>query len=77
MKNMEKKNWFNKKIEEVEKELNTNSEKGLEQEQIQKIRNEKGYNELQAAKKKTIIVDCNLRKKQDIEEFNIKNEKGL
>lgn len=52
---MEKKNWFNKKIEEVEKELNTNSEKGLEQEQIQKIRNEKGYNELQAAKKKTII----------------------
>lgn len=29
------------------------------------------------AKKKTIIVDCNLRKKQDIEEFNIKNEKGL
>ena len=52
---MEKKNWFNKKIEEIEKELKTNRENGLKQEQIQEIRNEKGYNELQAAKKKTII----------------------
>ena len=52
---MEKKNWFNKKIEEIEKELKTNIENGLKQEQIQEIRNEKGYNELQAAKKKTII----------------------
>ena len=52
---MEKKNWFNKKIEEIEKELKTNRENGIKQEQIQEIRNEKGYNELQAAKKKTII----------------------
>lgn len=52
---MEKNNWFNKKIEDVEKELKTNKEKGLTQEQVKQIRNEKGYNELQAAKKKTLL----------------------
>lgn len=52
---MEKNNWFNKKIEDVEKELKTDKEKGLTQEQVNQIRNEKGYNELQATKKKTLI----------------------
>ena len=52
---MENKNWFNKKVEEVEKELKTNTEKGLTEEQVQEIRNQKGYNELQAAKKKNLF----------------------
>ena len=52
---MENKNWFNKKVEDVEKELKTNIEKGLTEEQVQEIRNQKGYNELQAAKKKTLF----------------------
>ena len=52
---MESKNWFNKKVEEVEKELKTNTEKGLTEEQVAEIRNQKGYNELQAAKKKNLF----------------------
>ena len=34
---MEKKNWFNKEIEEIEKELSTHKENGLKEEQIEKI----------------------------------------
>ena len=52
---MESKNWFNKKVEDVEKELKTNKEKGLTEEQIADIRGQKGYNELQVAKKKTLF----------------------
>lgn len=52
---MENSSWFNKKIEDVEKVLKTDKEKGLTEEQIIQIRNEKGYNELQAAKKKTLF----------------------
>ena len=52
---MEKKNWFNKEVEEIEKELETHREKGLKEDQIAKIREKKGYNELQAGKKKTIL----------------------
>ena len=52
---MERKNWFNKKVEEVEKELNTHKENGLKEEQIVEIRKEKGYNELQAGKKKSLL----------------------
>ncbi len=52
---MEEKRWFNKKIEEVEKELKTNKEKGLTEEQVQQVREEKGYNELKATKKKTLL----------------------
>ena len=40
---MENKNWFNKKIEEIETELKTNQEKGLTEEQVAEIRKEKGY----------------------------------
>lgn len=52
---MEKSYWFNKKIEDVEEDLKTSIEKGLTEEQVNQIRNEKGYNELQAAKKKTLL----------------------
>ena len=52
---MEKKNWFNKEIEEIEKELYTHKENGLKEEQIEKIREQKGYNELQAGKKKSLF----------------------
>ncbi len=52
---MEEKRWFNKKIEEIEKELNTSKEKGLTEEQVQQKREEKGYNELKATKKKTLL----------------------
>lgn len=52
---MKNNNWFNKKIEDIEKELETNKENGLTEEQVQKIREKKGYNELQATKKKTLF----------------------
>lgn len=52
---MENNNWFNKKIEDVEKELKTDKEKGLTEEKVKEIRTKKGYNELQAAKKKTLF----------------------
>lgn len=52
---MENKKWFNKKNEEIETELKTNQEKGLTEEQVAEIRKEKGYNELQAGKKKTLL----------------------
>ena len=52
---MERKNWFNKEIEEIEKELKTHRENGLTQEQVKQIREQKGYNELQAGKKKSLL----------------------
>lgn len=52
---MESKNWFNRKVEDVEKELKTNKEKGLTEKQVTEIREQKGYNELQAAKKKSLF----------------------
>ena len=52
---MKKKNWFNKDVHEVEKELQTNLEKGLTEEQIKQNREKYGFNELQATKKKTLI----------------------
>ena len=38
---MENKNWFNKEIADVEKELETNQEKGLSQEEVTKRRDRK------------------------------------
>ena len=52
---MENNNWFNKKVEDVKNELKTDLEKGLTEEQVKEIRNQKGYNELKAAKKKTMF----------------------
>ena len=52
---MEDKSWFNKSIEDVEKELNTNAEKGLTLEKVKKRQEKYGYNELKATKKKTLL----------------------
>ena len=52
---MENKSWFNKSIEDVEKELNTNVEKGLTSDEVRKRQEKYGYNELQVAKKKTLL----------------------
>ncbi|MBR0350682.1 MAG: cation-translocating P-type ATPase [Clostridia bacterium] len=52
---MEKGNWFNKEIKQVEKDLNTNIEKGLNNKEIQTRREKYGLNQLQTAKKKTLI----------------------
>ena len=50
------KNWFNQEVEGIKKELNTNLKKGLTEEQVSKAREKYGYNELEAKKKKTLLV---------------------
>lgn len=50
------KNWFNHDIETIKKELNTNFEKGLTDEQVNKSREKHGFNELEAKKKKSLFV---------------------
>lgn len=50
------KNWFNKSIEETAKELNTDLEKGLTQEQINERLAQYGLNELKQKKKKSLFV---------------------
>ena len=40
------KNWFNKKLEEVKKDLSTNLENGLSIEEVKKRQEEYGFNEL-------------------------------
>ena len=52
---MKKNNWFNKKIEEVEKDLNTDLENGLTTEEVKKRQEQYGYNQLKAKKKKPMI----------------------
>ena len=52
---MENKNWFNKEIADVEKELETNQEKGLSQEEVTKRREKYGANQLKAKKKKSLL----------------------
>ena len=52
---MEKNNWFNKRIEDVEKDLNTDLEKGLTTEEVQKRQEKYGLNELKAKKKKSLL----------------------
>lgn len=47
--------WFNKNIEEIEKELNTNSESGLDKNKVEEIREKTGFNELKASKKKSLF----------------------
>ncbi len=49
------KNWFNKKVEDVEKELKTNLSKGLTTEEVKKRQEAYGLNELKAKKKKSIF----------------------
>ena len=52
---MQKSNWFQKDVEEVEKELETNLEKGLTTEEVTKRREKYGLNELKSKKKKTLF----------------------
>ena len=50
------KNWYQKDIEEVKKELETDLEKGLTESKVQELQNTKGFNELATKKKKSLIV---------------------
>ena len=49
------KNWFNKSIKEVEKELETNVEKGLSSAKAEENKQRYGFNELQEKKKDSIF----------------------
>ena len=53
---MEKVNWFNKDVEDVEKILQTNINNGLTKEEVEKRREKYGLNELKAKKKKSLII---------------------
>ena len=50
-----KKNWFNQTVKEVEKELQTDLEKGLATEKVQEYTQKFGLNELQEKKKESIF----------------------
>ena len=53
--NLEK-NWFNKESKVVEEELKTNINEGLTSKQVEEKRQEYGFNELKAKKKKSLLV---------------------
>ena len=50
------KSWFNKEVNEVEKELKTNLANGLTPAEVEEKRNEYSFNELKAKKKKSLFV---------------------
>ena len=50
------KNWFNKTVNEVEENLDTNVKTGLASEKVQKNAEKYGLNELKAAKKKSLFI---------------------
>ena len=52
---MENIKWFNKEVKDVEKELNTDLEKGLTTEEVQKKQEKYGLNQLKEAKKKSLL----------------------
>lgn len=52
----EKKEWFQKSIEEIEKNFEVNQTQGLSEEQISQNREIYGSNELAAKKKKSLFV---------------------
>ena len=49
-------NWYNQIIDDIEKTLETNAEKGLTTEQVEANRAKYGYNELKEGKKKSLFV---------------------
>ncbi len=49
------KNWFNKSVQDVKSELETNLEQGLTSGQAQEKQEKYGFNELKAKKKKTLF----------------------
>ena len=53
---LEGKNWFNKEIKDVEKELETNQETGLSAEEVVKRRETYGLNQLKEKKKKSLFM---------------------
>ena len=50
------KEWYQKSTEEVQKDLETNLENGLTDAKVKELQNTKGFNELRAKKKKSLIV---------------------
>ena len=50
------KEWYQKSTEEVQKDLETNLENGLTDAKVKELQNTKGFNELKAKKKKSLIV---------------------
>ena len=52
---MEKKNWFNQTISEVEQNLDTNLKSGLTPEQVKERQEKYGLNELKEQKKKSLF----------------------
>ena len=52
---MEKQNWFNKEIDQVEKELEVNKQEGLTNEQVKQKQEKYGLNQLKAKKKKSLL----------------------
>ena len=50
------KSWYQKSTEEVQKDLETNLENGLTDAKVKELQNTKGFNELKAKKKKSLIV---------------------
>ena len=52
---MQKINWFQKDVKEVEGELQTNLEKGLSSEEVAKRKEKYGLNELKSKKKKSLF----------------------
>ena len=52
---MEKEKWFAKDVNEVEQKLGTDLKKGLSSDEVVKRQEKYGFNELKAAKKKTLL----------------------
>ena len=48
--------YFNKKVDEVQKELETDIENGLNKEETEEKRKKYGFNELEAKKKESLLV---------------------
>ena len=48
--------WFNKSVDEIKNELNTDIDVGLNEEEVKKRQKEDGFNELEEKKKKSLFV---------------------
>lgn len=53
---MNNKKWYNKTVEEVENQLNTDLSNGLTEDEVIKLQEQNGYNELKEGKKTSILV---------------------
>ena len=66
-----KNNWFNEQIEDVEKELKTSLEEGLDKQEAEKRQVEYGFNKLVEGKKKSIFIKFLELLSYDSKVFNI------